>query len=254
MNRRARASPGNRGRRDIERLVDEAEIRIEEELPEKADDDGGQDDRHEHRDPVEAEAERLLVEQPREQKPAAVLDDHQGNERLYVVRKRVPYHRRHGGAEQHFLEIRQPDELATRQPAPFIEGVGEGRQDRVDDEQRHEDDRRNDEKRHPTAMLQRSGLFGRDGHGLNLKKEAASECPPPRSFLLLERLVVGRDALVDFGCGLLRRLLPGNHLLHVGLQQHRTARLLVAETNKHQVRHGIVGELRHVLRQRDLRS
>src|SRR3712207_8671229 len=47
-----------------------------------------------------SEAERLLVEHPGEQESAAVLDDHEGDQRIDVVQEGVPHHRRHGGADR----------------------------------------------------------------------------------------------------------------------------------------------------------
>ena len=157
-----------------ERLIDESEIGVEKQLPKKAHDDRGKNHRHENRDAVEAKAERLLVKQPREEKPAAILNDHQRDQRLNIVRERVPHNRRHGGAKQHFLEIGKADELAARQPAPLVERVGEGRQDRVDHEQRHEGDRRDDQKRHPGPVPQSACLMRRDGHEFTLKHDRAS--------------------------------------------------------------------------------
>ena len=122
---------------------------IEEELPHRADDHGGQHHGQENRHLMKAVTGQTLEEQERDQERGAVLDQHQRDEHDDVVGQGVVGPGAERLLEEDDAEILEPDEAAARQPIPGKRAVQERRGERDCHEGKHDDERRREQTRDP---------------------------------------------------------------------------------------------------------
>ncbi|UXN73853.1 hypothetical protein N8D56_00060 [Devosia sp. A8/3-2] len=131
--------------------IDHAEERVEEQLEQIAHDNGGEHDRQEDSDAVEAGAGQFAPQRIGEDEAQPVLQHHQGEKHDDVVGKGVARPAGIGLDEKHGVEIGEAAEFTAQQAIPVEKGISESRHDRIDDEQSNKGQRRHQQRRDPKA-------------------------------------------------------------------------------------------------------
>ena len=162
------------GRREpdgADEAVDDAGLRLQQLVPDHAGDHLGHDVRHEHDRPEQPTAVDVAVEQQRHGQTQRQLDQDRGEHDDEVVRHRA-------GEDlvgQHVAVVVDPDEVVHRAEAlPAVERHPHRRDDRPDDEDRHQRQRRRHEERDLQA-LPPSRPDGPGGHPALLAPGGPSE-------------------------------------------------------------------------------